>query len=317
MNYVSTRGMTVAAHGLHSADAIKKGLADDGGLFMPAELPLVSADEICQMSKMTYPERAAHILGKFLTDYPAEQLLADCRAAYDESSFVGGAAPLHKLNDTVHVMELWHGPTCAFKDMALQLLPHLLTKAFKKQADGKKAVILVATSGDTGKAALEGFKDVENTQIIVFYPENGVSPMQLRQMNTQEGENVCVCAVKGNFDDCQTQVKRIFTSVELKKLLAENNMLFSSADKCRWLHKPQHYIHFVQCPFSHIYHIFAKLILCLVNARCIEENNLSSLIGIHRLNSGTGGLRLIGRNRNLLLYQMVHKRRLSYVRSAD
>ena len=129
---------------------------------------------------------------------------------------------------------LWHGPTCAFKDMALQILPHFLTKSLKKTYDGKDAVILVATSGDTGKAALEGFKDVDHTKILVFYPVDGVSPMQKHQMNTQEGANVNVCAIKGNFDDAQTGVKRIFTTTEVSQKLAENNMLFSSANSINW-----------------------------------------------------------------------------------
>ena len=234
MNYVSTRGKTVAAHGLHSADAIKKGLADDGGLFMPAELPHVTADEICQMSKMTYPERAAYILGKFLTDYPAEQLLADCKAAYDESSFVGGAAPLHKLNDTVHVMELWHGPTCAFKDMALQIMPKLLSGALRITGETRTAFILVATSGDTGKAALEGYADVDQVKIMVYYPVDGVSRMQKLQMATQRGDNVSVCAIKGNFDDAQTGVKQIFSDPAAAEALDANGYFFSSANSINW-----------------------------------------------------------------------------------
>ena len=134
----------------------------------------------------------------------------------------------------LNILELWHGPTCAFKDMALQILPHFLTKSLKKTYDGKDAVILVATSGDTGKAALEGFKDVDHTKIIVFYPVDGVSPMQKHQMNTQEGNNVTVCAIKGNFDDAQTGVKKIFTTPEISAKLEANNMLFSSANSINW-----------------------------------------------------------------------------------
>ena len=140
-----------------------------------------------------------------------------------------------KLNGKeLNILELWHGPTCAFKDMALQILPHFLTKSLKKTYDGKDAVILVATSGDTGKAALEGFKDVDHTKIIVFYPVDGVSPMQKHQMNTQEGNNVTVCAIKGNFDDAQTGVKKIFTTPEISAKLEANNMLFSSANSINW-----------------------------------------------------------------------------------
>ena len=132
------------------------------------------------------------------------------------------------------MLELWHGPTCAFKDMALQILPYFLTTSAKKVNLNKKIVILVATSGDTGKAALEGFKEVDGTQILVFYPENGVSPMQKRQMTTQDGENVGVCAIKGNFDDCQNGVKAIFTDEDIKKKLEERSLIFSSANSINW-----------------------------------------------------------------------------------
>ncbi|MBE6730527.1 MAG: threonine synthase [Ruminococcaceae bacterium] len=232
MYYKSTRNSSLK---VTASEAIAKGISEEGGLFVPESFPSVK-ERLSELRKLDYISLAKEILSLYLTDYTKEEIDECAEKAYETSKFSGEQVRLHEVEneDGVYSLELWHGPTCAFKDMALQLLPHLLTKAFKKQADGKKAVILVATSGDTGKAALEGFKDVENTQIIVFYPENGVSPMQLRQMNTQEGENVCVCAVKGNFDDCQTQVKRIFTSVELKKLLAENNMLFSSANSINW-----------------------------------------------------------------------------------
>jgi threonine synthase len=138
------------------------------------------------------------------------------------------------VNGNKNILELWHGPTCAFKDMALQLLPYLMTVSAKKTAEGKTIVILVATSGDTGKAALEGFKDVDKTKILVFYPVDGVSPMQKLQMTTQEGENVAVCAINGNFDDAQSAVKSIFTNAEIKQTLAEKNMMFSSANSINW-----------------------------------------------------------------------------------
>ena len=141
---------------------------------------------------------------------------------------------LDKHGENKHILELWHGPTCAFKDMALQILPHLLTRSLKKTADGKTAVILVATSGDTGKAALEGFRDVEGTDIIVFYPVNGVSPMQKLQMDTQKGGNVNVCAINGNFDDAQTGVKKIFTDRAVKEKLRAAGMEFSSANSINW-----------------------------------------------------------------------------------
>ena len=155
--------------------------------------------------------------------------------AYNTKNFdTDNIAELAHLFDGTYMLELWHGPTCAFKDMALQILPYLLTTSIKKLGVDKKVVILVATSGDTGKAALEGFKDVEGTEILVFYPEDGVSAMQKKQMTTQEGGNVGVCAIKGNFDDAQTGVKTIFTSKETADKLAENGMMFSSANSINW-----------------------------------------------------------------------------------
>ena len=155
--------------------------------------------------------------------------------AYSTKNFeTDGISELAHLFDGTYMLELWHGPTCAFKDMALQILPYFLTTSAKKINLDKKIVILVATSGDTGKAALEGFKDVEGTSIMVFYPEDGVSPMQKRQMKTQEGSNVGVCAIKGNFDDCQNGVKAIFTDDSVKKALDDNGMMFSSANSINW-----------------------------------------------------------------------------------
>ena len=232
MFYKSTRNSNLK---VTASEAIARGISEEGGLFVPEYFPSVK-NELEELRKLDYIALSKKILSLYLTDYTEDEINECAEKAYETSKFSGEQVRVHEVEneDGIYSLELWHGPTCAFKDMALQILPHLLTKAFKKQADGKKAVILVATSGDTGKAALEGFKDVENTEIIVFYPENGVSPMQLRQMNTQEGNNVCVCAVKGNFDDCQTQVKRIFTSEDLRAKLADNNMLFSSANSINW-----------------------------------------------------------------------------------
>lgn len=221
-----------------AAQAISQGISKDGGLFVPQELPQYTLDTIKTLLPMSYNERAKFVFADFLSDFTAEEI-ADCvDSAYTKEKFGSDCpAPLvtKKYNgNEINIMELWHGPTCAFKDMALQILPHFLTKSLKKKYDGKTAVILVATSGDTGKAALEGFKDVDNTKMIVFYPEDGVSPMQKRQMNTQKGNNVNVCAIKGNFDDAQTGVKKIFTTEEIVKLLNDNNMLFSSANSINW-----------------------------------------------------------------------------------
>ena len=234
MYYISTRGGTTAADSVSGAAAIKQGLASDGGLFMPASIPAVTMDEIVEMSRMSYPERAARILGKFLDDYPTEELAAYCESADAPERFPGGAAPLHRLNDTVSVMELWHGPTCAFKDMALQIMPKLLSGALRLTGETRRAFILVATSGDTGKAALEGYADVDQVGIMVYYPVDGVSRMQKLQMATQEGGNVNVCAIRGNFDDAQNGVKRIFSDPTAAEALAENNCFFSSANSINW-----------------------------------------------------------------------------------
>ena len=232
MMYTSTRD---PQQQVSAARAIAQGISVEGGLFVPACFPTVQLEE---MKALDYIGRAKYILSRFLTDFTEEEIAECAEHAYAAEKFEydspAKVVSLDEHGDNKHILELWHGPTCAFKDMALQILPHLLTKSLKKTADGKTAVILVATSGDTGKAALEGFKDVPGTEMIVFYPENGVSPMQKRQMNTQEGENVCVCAIEGNFDDAQTGVKKIFTDDTVKAALEANNRMFSSANSINW-----------------------------------------------------------------------------------
>ena len=232
MKFQSTRDESAAK--FSAAQVIKQGLAADGGLFVPEEIPALTADEIQALCKVDYPTRAAKILGKFLTDYTEEELLADCRAAYAPTSFVGGAAPLVSLDGTVYSMELWHGPTAAFKDMALQIMPRLLSRALVKTGEERTALILVATSGDTGKAALEGYKDIERIKIAVFYPENGVSRVQKLQMQTQTGDNVYVCAINGNFDDAQNGVKKIFSDKAAAEYLDEKGLFLSSANSINW-----------------------------------------------------------------------------------
>ena len=217
-----------------SAQVIRKGLADDGGLFVPDSIPSLSKDEIVELCSMDYAHRAAYILGKYLTDYTYQELLEDCTKAYSPTSFVGGAAPLCKIGDNVYTQELWHGPTAAFKDMALQIMPRLLSRALKKTGEDRKALILVATSGDTGKAALEGYRDVDQVCISVFYPVNGVSKIQKLQMVTQQGENVNVCAIHGNFDDAQTGVKKIFADTNAAKELDQKGFFLSSANSINW-----------------------------------------------------------------------------------
>ncbi len=225
MNFISTRGGE-KVNG--AAKAIVKGLADDGGLFVPESFPPVTREELEEMLPLSYPERAARILGKYLDDYDSGELLAALEAAY--SKFEGDPAPLVRIDDGIYLLELWHGPTCAFKDMALTVLPYLLRRGSDICGIKEKILILVATSGDTGKAALEGFKDAEGIKIMVFYPDDGVSKMQKLQMCTQEGGNVNVVAVKGNFDDCQTAVKQIFADAEQAKILKERGYILSSAN---------------------------------------------------------------------------------------
>ena len=232
MLYKSTRSQEKAA--ASAAQVIKQGLAVDGGLFVPESIPTLTHGEISSLCKERYPVRAAKILAKFLTDYTYEELLADCNAAYDEASFVGGAAPLVNLHDNFEILELWHGPTAAFKDMALQIMPRLLSRALIKTGEERTALILVATSGDTGKAALEGYKDIDRIKIMVFYPVDGVSRVQKLQMATQTGDNVNVCAIEGNFDDAQTGVKIIFGDESMAKKLNENGYFFSSANSINW-----------------------------------------------------------------------------------
>jgi threonine synthase len=231
MNYTSTRNNALS---VSSSFAIANGISEEGGLFVPERIPQVTAAFIESLIPLDYASRAQKILPLFLTDYTAEEMKKYTEAAYG-SRFEGPfPAPVKPLYGNVRMLELWHGPTCAFKDMALQLLPHLLTGAGKRVLGGKESVILVATSGDTGKAALEGFKDVEGTRILVFFPADGVSPMQKLQMTTQEGENVGVCAIEGNFDDAQTGVKAIFTDPRVRARLAAHNMCFSSANSINW-----------------------------------------------------------------------------------
>ncbi|MDE5721133.1 MAG: threonine synthase [Clostridia bacterium] len=225
MKFISTRG----GEKVTGAKAIVQGLSANGGLFVPEKFPQVSKNELEEMLSLSYPERATKILIKYLDDYDEKELLSACEKAY--AKFEGGdPAPLVRLDDGVYMLELFHGPTCAFKDMALTLLPYLLRKGCDICGIKEEILVLVATSGDTGKAALEGFKDADGVKITVFYPSEGVSKMQKLQMCTQEGGNVNVVAVKGNFDDCQTAVKEIFSNEEYNKKLLEKGVRLSSAN---------------------------------------------------------------------------------------
>ena len=231
MNYISTRDKSVK---VTAAKAIAQGISVEGGLFVPDTFPTLTAEDFKKLTALDYKGRAKYILKEFLNDFTEEEVNYCIEGAYTGTFDNEQPAPISLLGKNANILELWQGPTCAFKDLALQLLPYLLTTSAKKVNDGKKTVILVATSGDTGKAALEGFKDVKDTEIMVFYPSDGVSPMQKLQMDSQEGENVHVCAIKGNFDDAQTGVKKIFTDNAVKEKLADNNMLFSSANSINW-----------------------------------------------------------------------------------
>ncbi len=232
MFYHSTRNKALS---VSSAEAIAQGIAADGGLFVPDSVPELREEDFEALKGLSYAERAARLFKLYLTDFTDEELRECTHNAYETGSFeTPDVQEITTLADGSMLLELWHGPTCAFKDMALQILPHFLTRSIQKTGIDREVVILTATSGDTGKAALAGFQDVPGTRIMVFYPEDGVSSMQKRQMQTQEGENVRVCAVKGNFDDCQNGVKAIFTDPEMQEALARNGMQFSSANSINW-----------------------------------------------------------------------------------
>ncbi len=225
MEYKSTRGSNQSKA---SAQAIIKGIAEDRGLYVPAFIPELGKDP-ADLTAMDYREVAFLVLSRFLTDYTEEELRYCIDHAYDSKFEAEEVAPLVKAAGA-WFLELYHGRTAAFKDMALSILPYLLTTATKKEKEGKKIAILAATSGDTGKAALEGFADVPGTEIIVFFPRDGVSQVQAMQMITQEGANTHVYAIEGNFDDAQTAVKQIFNDTELEGRLAEKGYRLSSAN---------------------------------------------------------------------------------------
>ena len=230
MDYFSTRG---AKERVSSAAAILKGLASDGGLFVPDSFPQMTLSEIEALVPLSYEERAVRILRLFLTDYTEEELRGCVERAYGRTFDDVRRAPVRAVGD-LEVLELWHGPTSAFKDMALQLLPQLMSTARIKEGERDTILILVATSGDTGKAALEGFADAEGIRIMVFYPDGGVSPVQRLQMVTQAGENVAVVAVRGNFDDAQRGVKEIFGDAAMVQELAALHTKLSSANSINW-----------------------------------------------------------------------------------
>ena len=227
MQFFSTRNRSRI---VTSSEAIAQGLSDEGGLFVPESFPQVDVKAICEMD---YPAMAAAIIKEYLTDYSVD-FLKEATAKTYGAAFGGKAGYLAPVSEGVSALELWHGPTCAFKDYALQLMPKLLVEAKKNLNRTEKTLILVATSGDTGKAALDGYHDVPGIEIAVFYPTGGTSEIQRLQMATQEGENVAVYAVRGNFDDAQTGVKRVFGDKVIAAQLAERNIRLSSANSINW-----------------------------------------------------------------------------------
>ena len=227
MQFYSTRDRNRV---VTSSEAIAQGLSDEGGLFVPASFPQVDVQALCALD---YPEMAAVIVGEYLTDYSKEFLAQATKTTYG-AAFGGKAGYLAPVSQDVYALELWHGPTCAFKDYALQLMPKLLVEAKKNLGRTEKTLILVATSGDTGKAALDGYHDIPGVEIAVFYPTGGTSEIQRLQMATQEGGNVAVYAVRGNFDDAQTGVKKVFGDKAIAARLAERNIRLSSANSINW-----------------------------------------------------------------------------------
>lgn len=213
---------------VQASEAILKGLSEDGGLFVPDHIPALEKS-LRELSEMTYQEVAYEVMKLFLTDFTEDELKSCIEKAYDTKFDTEEIAPLVEADGTYY-LELFHGATIAFKDMALSILPHLMITSAKKNHVEDTIVILTATSGDTGKAALAGFADVEGTKIIVFYPKNGVSPIQEKQMVTQKGKNTFVVGIHGNFDDAQTGVKQLFSDKELAREMAENGLRFSSAN---------------------------------------------------------------------------------------
>ena len=232
MRYISTRDNVIQ---YSAAQAITQGLAKDGGLLTPFFIPKLPSKALEDIKDMAYQQRAVYIMKQYLEEFSVKELTDFANAAYGPDKFDSPAvAPVRTVDEVTHCLELWHGPTCAFKDMALQMLPHLLSASLVKTEEEKTACILVATSGDTGKGALEGFKNVPRTKILVFYPKDGVSEVQELQMVTQEGGNVGVSAVVGNFDDAQTGVKKLFSDETVRQELARRGYFFSSANSINW-----------------------------------------------------------------------------------
>ncbi|MFW5786910.1 MAG: threonine synthase [Halanaerobiales bacterium] len=232
MKYISSRDNYRA---VSAVEAVKLGMVPEGGLFVPENIPQLSLQKIIEKKDASYRQLAVWILSKYLDDYSEYEIKKAVNAAYNQENFPDEfVTPLKKLEKKTYMLELWHGPTAAFKDLALQLLPHLMVRAVKKTEGKREMVILTATSGDTGKAALEGFKDVDGVRIIVFYPKEGVSEIQKKQMLSTGGSNTSVVALKGNFDDCQNAVKDVFADKKLNEFFNKKGFQFSSANSINW-----------------------------------------------------------------------------------
>lgn len=235
--YIDTRGNT--SEPLTFSEALLKGMATGGGLYVPQELPSMTVEEVVELANLPYAKRAANIYERFGVDFTDSEIEALMQKAYGDNFDTPEICPIVEVADGMHVLELWHGPTCAFKDMALQCLPVFFSACVEKKRNAGGAdndyLIAVATSGDTGKAALQGFANRDYISIVVFYPDGGVSDIQFKQMATQEGDNVCVYGVRGNFDDCQTSVKRMFDDDAFnEQLLDKQNIALSSANSINW-----------------------------------------------------------------------------------
>lgn len=230
--YISTRKNSAK---VSAGEAIIQGMVPEGGLYLPERLPEIKRQELKSMSNLSYTELAEKIFSIYLDDFSAEDIRECVEGAYGSNKFDNKEiAPVIKLEEGLYILELWHGPTAAFKDMALQVLPYFLTTALRNQGVRDKVVILVATSGDTGKAALEGFRNVDGTEVVVFYPHQGVSEVQELQMRTTDGNNTHVYAVEGNFDDCQSKVKELFGDHAYNEFLQTKGARLSSANSINW-----------------------------------------------------------------------------------
>ncbi len=256
MQLTSTRQGFVAT----PFEAVLRGLAPDGGLYVPQTMPVFTNQALCEMVSLPYPELAARVIGAFFDDIPKEGMLGMAQAAYASFS-AEDVVPLHPIDENTFALELFHGPTLAFKDVALQMLPLLMAYSARETGLARKVLILVATSGDTGKAALCGFADKKDTAIVVFYPETGVSEAQKLQMQTQTGGNIGVFALKGNFDDCQRGVKTLMGDVEFIKTLDENGYVLSSANS----------INFGRLVPQIAYYFYAYATLCRTNKIALGE----------------------------------------------